>query len=202
MQDTLSYYDRHAAQFCRETADVDMSTIRERFRRYLPAGAAVLDAGCGSGRDAAAFAAAGYRVSAFDGAPRLAAMARDRLGFDVAVARFENLALTPCYDGIWACASLLHVPAKQLGDVLTRLSRGLRLGGVLYASFKHGSGERSTSGRHFTDLNEQGLAELLEKVPVLGALEIWTSPDQRPGRHHELWLNSLLQRRVQPCHAT
>ena len=61
MPGTLSYYDRHAARFFDETIDVDMSAARDRSLTYLPAEAAILDAGCGSERDAAAFMAAGYR---------------------------------------------------------------------------------------------------------------------------------------------
>ena len=193
MPETLSYYDRHAARFVDDTVDVDMSAARARFLAYLPAEAAILDAGCGSGRDTAAFMAAGYRVSAFDGSPRLAAMAAKRLGVDVGVQRFEDLTLTPQHDGIWACASLLHLPARRLSDAFQRLSDGLRPNGVLYASFKYGSGERNASGRHFTDLDEDGLAELLKEVATLRVLEVWVAPDQRPERSGERWLNALLR---------
>lgn len=171
-----------------------MSATRDRFLAYLPAGAAILDAGCGSGRDAVAFVGAGYQVSAFDGSPELAAMAAQRLGLEVAVKRFEDLTLEPRFDGIWACASLLHLPARRLSDAFQRLGNGLRPHGVLYASFKYGSGERNAGGRHFTDLNEDGLAELLKALTIFRVLEIWVAPDQRPERSGERWLNALLRR--------
>lgn len=193
MSETLSYYDRHAAQFFDETIDIDMAAARERFMAYLPTDAAILDAGCGSGRDAAAFVSAGYKVSAFDGSPGLAAIAAERLGLDVAVKRFEDLTLEPRFDGIWACASLLHLPARRLSGAFQRLSNGLRPNGVLYASFKYGSGERNESGRHFTDLDEEGLAKLLKEVATLRSLEIWIAPDQRPERSDKRWLNALLR---------
>ncbi|EAR20274.1 Tellurite resistance protein-related protein [Nitrococcus mobilis Nb-231] len=191
---TLSYYDRHAERFFDQTVDIDMSAARHRFLAYLPADAAILDAGCGSGRDAAAFVRAGYQVSAFDGSPRLAAVAAQRLGLNVAVKRFEDLTLEPRLDGIWACASLLHLPMRRLSDAFVRLGNGLRPHGVLYASFKHGSGERNAGGRHFTDLDENGLAELLKEMAILRALEVWVAPDQRPERNSEYWLNALLRR--------
>lgn len=194
MPETLSYYDRHAARFFDETINIDMSAARDRFLAYLSAGAAILDAGCGSGRDAAAFVRAGYQVSAFDGSPGLAAVAAKRLGLDVAVKRFEDLMLEPWFDGIWACASLLHLPARRLSDAFQRLSNGLQPHGVLYASFKYGSGERNACGRHFTDLNEDGLAELLKETAILRVLEVWVAPDQRPERSGERWLNALLRR--------
>ncbi len=194
MPKTLSYYDRHAARFFDETIDIDMSATRNHFLAYLPAGAAILDAGCGSGRDAAAFMRAGYQVSAFDGSPGLAAVAAQRLGLDVAVKRFEDLTLEPRFDGIWACASLLHLPARRLSEAFQRLSNGLRPNGVLYASFKYGSGERSVCGRHFTDLDEDALAELLKEMAAFRVLEVWVAADQRPERSGERWLNALLRR--------
>ncbi|MDN5870897.1 MAG: class I SAM-dependent methyltransferase [Nitrococcus sp.] len=194
MSETLAYYEQHAARFFDETVDIDMSAARARFLAYLPPHAAILDAGCGSGRDAAAFMAAGYRVSAFDGSPTLAAMATQRLGLDVVVKRFEELTLTPRFDGIWACASLLHLPARRLRDAFARLGNGLRPRGVLYASFKYGLGERNAGGRHFTDMNDDGLADLLTELPIFHVLEVWLAPDQRPQRSGERWLNTLLRR--------
>ncbi|MCF7983610.1 MAG: SAM-dependent methyltransferase, partial [Thiohalocapsa sp.] len=94
----------------------------------------------------------------------------------------------------WACASLLHVPAAELPDVMRRLSRALKNDGVLYASFKYGRGEREHRGRRFTDLDEAGLGALLEHVPELEPLETWTTGDLRPGRETERWLNTLLKR--------
>ena len=77
-------------------------------------------------------------------------------------------------DGIWACASLLHVPGAELPDVMQRLCKALKPGGVLYASFKYGTGEREHHGRRFTDLDEPGLAALLRHVA--GTSKRW-----RPG---------------------
>lgn len=72
MTDTLAYYDRHAVTFFGLTANVDMTALHERFLSHIPPGGYVLDAGCGSGRDAKAFLVSGYRVAAFDASPRLA----------------------------------------------------------------------------------------------------------------------------------
>jgi SAM-dependent methyltransferase len=98
------------------------------------------------------------------------------------------------FDGIWTCASLLHVPSAELPDVVDRLRTALKPGGILYASFKYGSGEREQHGRRFTDLDEAGLAALLEQVPGLEPVETWTTSDRRPGRESERWLNTLLRR--------
>ena len=78
--------------------------------------------------------------------------------------------------------------------MVDRLRTALKPGGILYASFKYGSGEREHHGRRFTDLDEPGLAALLEQVPGLEPVETWTTGDRRPGRESERWLNTLLRR--------
>ncbi|MBU1664187.1 MAG: class I SAM-dependent methyltransferase [Gammaproteobacteria bacterium] len=104
MTDTLAYYDQHAVTFFAQTANVDMSALQERFLSHIQPGGYVLDAGCGSGRDAKAFLARGYRVAAFDASPRLAQLASEYIGQAVAVHGFTDVAELGCYDGIWACA--------------------------------------------------------------------------------------------------
>jgi SAM-dependent methyltransferase len=190
--DTTAYYRANAAAFFADTLAVDMAPVYARFLPHLPVGGRILDAGCGSGRDTRAFLDRGYTVTAFDASAELAALAAAHVGQPVQVLRFQDLEWTHAFDGIWACASLLHVPATELPEVLRRLTRALRPGGVLYASFKYGSGEREHHGRRFTDLDEAGLATLLTQVQGLTELETWTTGDRRPGRESERWLNALL----------
>jgi len=188
------YYNDNAAQYFHATVDVDMSTVRTRFLAYLPPGAHMLDAGCGSGRDSLAFLQAGYRVTAFDASPEMATLASQHIGQDVAVMRFQDFSWHEAFDGIWACASLLHVPRDELPGVFQRLSQALKAGGVIYVSFKHGNGDRVAGGRHFTDLDEGSLAELIDGIPDLVCLEQWVSDDRRPGRALEPWFNALLRK--------
>jgi SAM-dependent methyltransferase len=176
------YYDEHARRYVEDTVDVDLGPLYGRFLAHVPPGGALLDAGCGSGRDARRFRAAGYRVEAFDASPAMAALAAEHCGLPVAVRRFQDVDWQGRFDGVWACASLLHVPRVELPDVLRRLARALKPGGVLYASFKHGRGEREHAGRRFTDLDEAGLDALLRAVPGLALVERWVSRDVRPGR--------------------
>jgi len=79
--------------------------------------------------------------------------------------------------------------------VLHRLAIALKSGGILFASFKYGSGERVENGRHFTDLDEEALACLLDQTGDFQTIETWTSFDLRPGRESERWLNILLRNR-------
>ncbi len=192
------YYDENAQAFFDDTISIDMLPLHERFLARVPEGGHILDAGCGSGRDALAFRRLGYKVTAFDASPALAALAEGLLGCAVPVLRFQDFDWQARFDGIWACASLLHVPMAELPEVLLRLTAALKPGGVLYASFKYGHGERDHNGRRFTDLDEQGLAALLRVVPALVELETWTTADRRPGREEERWLNTVLVRSSRP----
>ncbi len=126
------YYQQHAEMFFADTVEVDMTPLYRRFLSLLRDQAQILDAGCGSGRDARAFADLGHHVTAFDASPALVALAETQLGQPVQCLRFQDIAWQEQFDGIWACASLLHVPAAELPEVMQRLCKALKPGGVLY----------------------------------------------------------------------
>ena len=132
-------------------------------------------------------------MTAFDASAEMVALATEYTGLPVQQRRFEDVSERDCYDGIWCCASLLHVPASGLPEAMHRLAAALKPGGVWYLSFKYGRGERVKEGRHFTDLDEEGLAGLLAAMPQLSALAVWQTRDKRPERD-EVWLNGLLQK--------
>lgn len=190
----MDYYERNAKSFFEATVEVDMSPLYQRFLPLLPPAGRILDAGCGSGRDLRAFAELGYRVTAFDSSPALVALAEAYAGQPVFRTRFQDIDWRESFDGVWACASLLHLPAAELPDALRRLAVALVPGGVMYLSFKYGHGEREDQGRHFTDMDEAGLSGLLDRVDNLQPLDDWITADQRPGRENERWLNALLRR--------
>jgi SAM-dependent methyltransferase len=191
---SIAYYETHAAAFFADTVALDLSPLYARFLERLPAGGHLLDAGCGSGRDARAFLQRGYAVTAFDASPTLARLASAHCGLPVPVLRVQDMAWQEQFDGIWACASLLHVPLRELPEVLRRLAAALKPGGILYASFKYGQGEREQRGRRFTDMDEAGLAALLQAAPYFTVLETWITADQRLERVEERWLNARVQK--------
>jgi SAM-dependent methyltransferase len=192
---TVAWYDRHAASFTADTERADVAELRTRFLRYLPDGGRILDVGCGVGRDALAFCQAGYSTVAFDASERMVELARDRLPASCPVLRmrFDEMAWRAEFDGVWACASLLHVPAAELPDVARRIVEALRPGGVWYASFKQGTGERRSGGRMFLNHTEESLAAAMAELPV-DILETWTTIDVRSGRAGEFWTNGLVRR--------
>ncbi len=194
-QSTQNYYNHNAQSFAESTFSLDMSALYDEFLPLIPAGGAILDAGCGSGRDALFFKQSGFRVTAFDASEKLAVIAAQNLQQTVPVKTFTQVAELNEYDGIWCCASLLHVSKKDLPTVFSKLKNALKPDGVLYVSFKYGDTEREKDGRVFTDLNEQGLAELIE-LAGLTIIKSWQTGDQRADRAAEIWLNALLQQRV------
>ena len=187
---TIHYYDTHAEEFVAGTENADMQECRGRFLWYLKPDQKILDAGCGSGRDVIAFLKAGYEVEAFDASPEICRIASEKTGIEVKQLRFEELKGENRYDGIWACASLLHVKPEDLPDVLRRLHRLLKPEGVLYASFKRGAGVRDKDGRCFTDLTETECRDLLVEAGF-SVKELFITTDVRAGREDEKWVNAI-----------
>lgn len=199
MTQTLDYYNRNADTFFQTTANVDMGPLYERFIKRVGDTGHILDAGCGSGRDAKAFKEMGYEVSAFDASIELAHRAQAHAGIAVDVLSFYEFNAIEKFNGIWACASLLHVPKVALPSALERLWRGLKPGGVLYVSFKLGEGERTHGERFFTDLNDQTLRNLMDALPGVTSHETWITVDRRPDRT-EHWINGLFTKATVTTH--
>ena len=189
----MDYYQNNASSYVKSTLHVDMQQLYQRFLPLLPERAHILDAGCGSGRDARYFIEHGYRITAFDASAEIAALAEKEIGQPVEVQRLQDIQYKNQFDGIWTCASLLHVPHSELANVFRCLQRALKPGGVLYASFKYGSEEREKDGRQFTDMNEAGMDQLLNKMDGFSKVDVWTSEDRCPERVAEKWLNILLR---------
>jgi len=198
------YAGTKAEAYADATRNLDLAEPRAWFldalRARTGAGAHILDLGCGSGRDTRAFMDAGYRVDAVDASEDMARLASEYAGIPVRVVRAEDLDARAEYDGVWACASLLHVPWQDLPDVLNRLARALRPGGVAYISFQLGKRERVEEEAHYTDLTPARLDELLSHTPALELLELRISEDVRPDRAGVSWLSALLT--VSPRSAT
>ncbi|WP_093390743.1 DUF3427 domain-containing protein [Rugamonas rubra] len=197
MTSTLAYYNQHADSFFANTVQVDMSALHDRFLSSINPGGVVLDAGCGSGRDAKAFLSRGFRVSAFDASEELAQLAEKHAGIDISVRSFLDVQEQSCYDGIWACASLLHLNRNSLSTALRSLWAALKPGGAFYVSFKLGAGERVQDGRHFTDADEAQLSEWFADLPDVHKVEYWITADRRPGRS-EQWINAIVFRESTP----
>lgn len=191
----MHYYDENAEAFFNTTYQVKMDALYAPFLQYLPKQGHILDLGCGSGRDSLAFKKLGYTVTAMDVSAELVKKATQLTGLKVQQKSFYDLDEIRKYDGIWACASLLHCERHRLDDVLQKMTNALKLHGVMYLSFKYGDSDREQAGRKFTDLNEEQAAVCLKNNKQLKLLNQWITKDQRPERN-EQWLNLLIQKMI------
>jgi SAM-dependent methyltransferase len=188
----MKYYLDNAKSFFDGTVNIDMQMHYNQFLPLLPEGANIIDAGCGSGRDSKHFLALGYKVIAFDASSKLAKLATDLTQHNVSCTTFlEFNTKHNSQDGIWACASLLHIPSNELTTTFSHLAKFLKPKGVFYCSFKYGNNETERNGRHFTNLNEALLTNILKDSP-LKIQQTWITSDLRIGRENEQWQHAIL----------
>ncbi|WP_235916378.1 class I SAM-dependent methyltransferase [Sphingomonas psychrolutea] len=149
VRSSVDFYEGNAEDYAARSSGAARMWL-DRFMADLPPGASVLELGCGAGHDAARLIAAGFDVTPTDGSPAMAREAERRLGRPVETLRFEDLHGAAMYDGIWASACLLHVPRKELPDVLAKIALLLNPSGLFYASYKTGGREgRDSLGRYY-----------------------------------------------------
>lgn len=188
---TTEYYNRNARAYYDQTVNLDISNRYNQFLKLIPPNGIILDAGCGSGRDSLFFKQQGYSVVSFDISKELVDLASRLIGQEVLKMSFGDLDFKNEFHGIWANASLLHIPQEEMDDVLGKLSRALKKNGVLYASFKYGDAERTDGDRFFNDFNEEKLNLLMNRHKNLKIQNIWITEDVRADRKNESWMNVL-----------
>lgn len=191
---TLDYYNEKTEEFIDATVNVDFSETQDKFLNLLPQGAHILDFGCGSGRDTKYFLDKGFLVTATDGSVELCKFASELSGIEVKQMFFEELSEIETYDGIWACSSILHLPYAELKDVMQKMIRALKSGGIIYTSFKYGTFEGERNGRYFTDMDEAKFNEFLQNFSDVKLEALWVKGDVRPDRSAEKWLNLILRK--------
>lgn len=191
VSDTIDYYDDNADAFVAQTVNADLTALYGPFLSKLPRRARILDAGSGSGRDTKAFRDMGHGVIAIDASAEMV-KATLRLSDGPAIhSTFLDYSDDELFDGIWACASLLHVNSDDLAITLHHLHGMLKDDGWLFASFKIGSGEQVRNGRFFNDMDVTRLEAVVGDIEGLSVAATWETDDVRPDRQ-ERWLNALL----------
>jgi len=191
---TLDFYNEKTEEFIDATVNVDFLETQDKFLSLLPQGAHILDFGCGSGRDTKYFLDKGFLVTATDGSVELCKFASELSGIEVKQMFFEELSEIETYDGIWACSSILHLPYVELKDVMQKMIRAVKSGGIIYTSFKYGTFEGERNGRYFTDMDEAKLNEFLQNFSDVKLEALWVKGDVRPDRSAEKWLNLILRK--------
>lgn len=194
MDNNLQYYNINAIEFYNSTVNVDMQEAYERFQKYLPAGSAILDLGCGSGRDSLHFIKKDYNVTAIDGSYELCKLASKLIGQTVINKDFSQILYVNTFHGIWANASLMHMPAKELQNYMKYLHAALKPHGFIYMSFKHVSKDVEKDGRNFTAMSSKRFRGL-NLNEIFEIKEIWISKDNRDNIENEEWINFIIQKK-------
>lgn len=193
--DSIDYYNKYAAKEFEETVNQDMSEIMREFLNYLEEGDTILDLGCGSGRDSLTLYELGYDVTPLDASSEMCKLAEIHTGLDVLQMTFEQIDFDDVFDGIWACASLLHTPKKELSGILTKIARALNEKGILYMSFKLGDFEGFRGERYFSDFTSDSISQLLRENGRFEILKLWETEDIRSGHSDVRWLNVLSKKK-------
>jgi len=193
---TIEYYNNNSEKFLMGTVDADMKYWQDRFLSYLKPRGRVLDAGCGSGRDSKYFINNNMEVVSFDASIKMCEYASKYIGDEVKCMRFEDIDYINEFDGIWACASLIHVRKKDMSSILLKLGNAIKDNGILYASFKLGNKEELRNGRFFNDYTLEELKGLVESIDGFKILELAESEDVRLNHSGEQWINVLISKYI------
>ncbi len=194
MNQTIAYYNEHAEEYIAATRDVNLHRVQDHFLSLIPRCGKILDFGCGSGRDVKYFRSKGFRAEGIDASEEMCYHASKYTGTNVRKMLFTDLNDIQSFDGIWACASLLHLNDSELANVLYKISQALVDGGILYASFFYGENEEVREGCFYNDMTERKFRGILRNAPDLVPEETWISSDIKENLKNVRWLNLILRK--------
>lgn len=194
--DQTDFYNTHAHIYYDNTVELDMSEMLEEFISFIPENCPVLDLGCGSGRDSLYLIEKGFDVTAMDGAKELCELAKIHIGQDVLCMRYEDMEFDGVFDGIWACASLVHIPKSEMDALLLKISQGLRCGGMIYISLKYGDFSGIKEGLYYSEYRTKDIKNLIYNHKDLELIQIYKSQDIREDRKEEQWINIFARKTI------
>ncbi len=191
---TSAFYRLNAGDYFERTFHVRMSHLYSPFLAEVGGYGRILDVGCGSGRDVKAFRELGYEAYGVDASPELVKLARKNVGPYFQEAHIESLEVDAPFDGVWACASLLHLARSKFNLALQNLKRTLKVGGVLFATVQRGTGDAiQPDGRYYTYYGMQELRDAVDEAG-LSVLSVWESVDSLRSLGGPTWINVLARK--------
>lgn len=198
--ETLGHYNRSAESFQLGTRDHDVSQNIDALLRHLQGAGprTILDLGCGPGRDLCTFRDLGHVAIGLDGALRFVEMAREQSGCEVLHQDFLELDLPDeHFDGIFANASLFHVPSQELPRVVSELHDALKHGGTLFVSNPHGPNHEGFSGGRYGCYLDLETFRRFMTYARFEELEHYYRPPGQP-RRDQPWLASVWRKPSEP----
>ncbi|MBI3559611.1 class I SAM-dependent methyltransferase [Candidatus Gottesmanbacteria bacterium] len=201
---TIAVYNAMAEKYAKKLNDFAPLPERKKFIALLPNHAHILDVGCGPGRDADYFTANGSSVTGVDFSEKLLEIARLRVPQALFYKQDFRLLHFPkqSFDGIWACASLLHLKRDEVPMVLNNFFQLLKSGGILFIMVKEGKGEAdvaeelsSNLSRHFIYFQREELKKLLKNTGFEVVEQYAYNEKDRKPDHRDLWWISSFSRK-------
>lgn len=185
------YYEINAKRYAEETFSVDMSEQYKKFLPLLREQARILDLGSGSGRDACYFQKKGYQVTALEPSKNLCREIRKVFSGKIVCSDIQSYQPEQRFDGIWACASLLHLQEKEVLSFFEKINLYLNDNGIIYLSGKNGlpTGE-VPDGRYFLEFTEALKEKILVTNERMKLEELWYTEDVS-GRKGFRWVNMI-----------
>ena len=188
-----NYYENNAERYAAETFSADMSEQYQSFLSLLKKGAKILDVGSGSGRDACYFQKQGYQVTALEPSKNLGREIRKVFSGEIVCSDIQNYRPTERYDGIWACASLIHLQEEEVLQFFEKIDQYLNDNGIIYITEKNGlSTGKVEDGRFFLEFTEQLVEKILTVNKQLKLEQLWYTEDAS-GRKGFWWMNVILR---------
>ena len=188
-----NYYESNAERYAAETFSADMSEQYQRFLPLLKKGAKILDVGSGSGRDACYFKKQGYQVTALEPSKNLCREIRKVFPGEIVCSEVQSYQPMERYDGIWACASLIHLKEEEVLHFFEKIDLYLEDSGIIYVSGKNGiSTGEVEDGRFFLEFTEQLVEKILTVNKQLKLEQLWYTEDVN-GRRGFRWMNVILR---------
>jgi SAM-dependent methyltransferase len=191
LKSTIAFYENNATEYFKSSSTVEMTHLYPSLLDRLPIGTKILDAGCGSGRDAKYFKDNGYIVSAFDASLSLSILASEYSGVEVKNHTFETIQYIDEFDAVWACASLLHLSPEEVTKALRNLTKACKDRALMYISLKAIT-TKSSDGRHFYCYKMEDIDDVFSAEPFLSVIRYWYTDDSL-NRASTKWLNLLLK---------
>lgn len=190
-----NYYESNAERYAAETFFADMAEQYQIFLPLLKNEAKILDVGSGSGRDACYFQTHGYQVTALEPSKNLCREIRKVFSREIICSDIQNYQPMERYDGIWACASLIHLQEEELLRFFEKIDLFLKPNGIIYVSGKNGIPTgKAEDGRYFLEFTEQLIAKILTINGQLKLEQLWYTEDVS-GRKGFRWMNVVLKLR-------
>jgi len=194
INETVEWYENNFKSYIDKHAGDDLEDLIGDFLTHVPAGGKVLDVGCGGGRDSLVMINRGYDVTLLDASLNMCISAHELTGAPYLNMDMELIEDHEKYDGIWACASLQHVPYDRQTKIWKRLRDALKPDGVIYASYHYGTGFKVEHSKYYFTTTGDVISAIIKESGTWDNIEVWMTKELVKGRE-EHWVNVFALKR-------